>query len=144
MCLTIYKSSNNKVTAHVADRDLIVNKYMRYIPSEMRLYSPYQSGNSYVFNKVYTAPNFHTTCEDSVEYGFHSYKWGCSAPSWRLILRENRKTIAVIPAGSRYFVGTNNEIVSNKIIFFKDMNSLYKYYNINCLGNPVKAKPHSK
>ena len=136
MCLTVNKHYHKKGYSLVAKEDILVYKLL-----ERRLYvyrTPFRRflinfSNNGIFQykktkmgKVYILGAHLNSAE--IEEGLHAYVFKSDA-------RENKDDYAnvlcraVIPKGSRFFIGIHRDIVSNQLIVFKNIPALKKWAN---------------
>jgi hypothetical protein len=143
-----------KVIPFVADRPLIVIKRARKVKycwvdgetTKVKYESPYQH-TPIAMEVEYTTTldarkgNFAAT---SVERGFHCYLFNAKPIAWDsrpTLSRLDMETIlGVIPVGALYYIGTESEVVTNKIMYFENMDKLKAYYGIKEIAEPYSAK----
>ena len=128
MCLTISKlhsiSSNGTPQPFVAQEDLVVTKILKTCKGGYE--TPYMHEKisfifgKYRYHKVKLHPEFtsflHMSSIYDVYKGIHSCK---NEPLY--ILCENACMFkAVIPKGTPFYIGTRNDVVSSKLIIYKD------------------------
>lgn len=109
MCWT-----SRKLDEHVATKDITAYKVV--IPYTRSCTSLFWKFN-YEYNKLYTT-SFTIHAFDFGFYiteGFHSYKIVSQARKLNRLYREH-VIRCVIPKGSHYFINSDDEIVSDKII----------------------------
>lgn len=134
-------SEDKFVSSQVAQCDLVVYKALDiYDNSKQYGYSPYLY-NRYEFGKLKTANNMVTrskilyNCDYArVNRGLHAFTKKIN-PSSRFGLESSVLCPAIIPKGSRVFIGTNNEIVSTKLIVYRDIESLEAVHGK--ISNPI-------
>lgn len=125
MCLYIDHRKNKGHFIHcptVAVKPIIVYKFISirnnflYAPFRYYCYGSYQSSLSI------KEPRLAKYAINSVSIGIHSYiKRIIPYPCTSLYY-------CIIPLGAKYYVGIDNDIVSDKLIIFKDLNELIKAY----------------
>lgn len=141
MCLYIDKKrhtkSGFKYVPHTAPKNLVVRKCAKKYG--FRYESPYQN-TEILFGKL-----FKTTMGVSgalVERGFHSFTSNIQSKN---DIRRSRTTLhspdveiiyGVIPAGAKFYMGLDNEVVSDQIIYFKTEADLLKHYKSDKLAKP--------
>ena len=131
------KDHQNCVTSRVAERDILVWK--RLNPGGR---SPYRNFR-YIMGRLYTASmaNYVSASWEWVNerrkyfsyaqmgVGLHAMRKP-DAEQWRY---GNKVYPAIIPKGSRIFIGRDDDIVSNQLVVFQNMKELSKVY-----GKPQK------
>jgi hypothetical protein len=122
MCLWIDKNIHPDLEPLVADRDILVYKHLYYW--ENHKCTPYRfmpidfsDGGMTHFPLVSLSLNkeFKLTREyaDCVNFGYHAYR-----NSFQPLLVECKQFTAVIPKGTRYFIGDSDDIVAEQMIVF--------------------------
>jgi len=157
MCLTINIALHTRINRSdpdwfrdpfVADRPLIIKKRVEL--RDGKYYSPYQ-GSLIKFAKILTATFSRSSyTNNGIEQGFHGFKFDATSADWegrygisdRFIMHYafTIETIyGVIPAGTKYYIGHNNEVVTESVIYFKTLEDLQKYYGVDTIGTPHKG-----
>lgn len=126
MCLTVkkYKKESNAKRAlktlrpKVADYDILVFKSLR--PNGR---SPYQNYPYICGKKVKSRLNIKVKWgEIIVEEGLHAYRLKKDANYYSF--SNDQVFPAIIPKGSKYFIGQDKDIVSNQLIVYEDLKTL--------------------
>lgn len=128
MCLTIARSAHPKLLPRIATRPLIVRKDV-FVVSKGRYRSPYysstKSGAGFwkdgVMSKVTTLTKGGRN--KYVHKGLHS-----ALPSRHRV--GSKRLWAVIPAGAKFFLGMQDDLVSDKLIVFLNEAEMKKYLGI--------------
>lgn len=137
MCLNINKKVHvdNPKKAFIARGDIVVYKILRrkykytynQYTETTTTHAKYQAPYQYFFyemGKLYETLGMKVDTFLSVDAGLHSFK------TLRAANRRNNEGVhgtvfpAIIPKGSRVFVGTCSELVSNRLIVYKDKKDL--------------------
>lgn len=143
MCLTVNITFPTKKDAQnykplIATKDIKVYKVLEYgtkaktkaKTNKDRLYSPYRGfyydkGTQYTESKLNR--RYHTTCWSNqctlhIEKGLHAYVTkDCRQIKDHLSTYAYAKPVVVvmvIPKGSQYYLGDNNDIVTNNLIWY--------------------------
>lgn len=131
--------------AFVAKQPLIVKKRVRRNQNDPNsFHSPYQY-TPIRFGVTLTANMYAKPGQFSskVEEGHHAFLYSATTLSWRdrpSLTASGVVTIyGVIPAGARYYIGTSDEVVTDKIIYFRDLKSLRDHYGMTKVGKPVRG-----
>lgn len=121
-----------RVESKIAQCDIVVYKALNYYRSSTLgrkvAYSPYR-GIEYRLDTLKTASNMATRplirygSEAPVDRGLHAFTRK-SAASGRMGLDSATVFPAIIPKGSRVFIGKKHEIASTALIVYKDIASL--------------------
>lgn len=133
MCLYVLKSMPKKLTT---TKHYIVYKRLKsarkpgkpgYVPPYYT-YFFYEPGVLYLIKSIASITTFGRRI---VERGFHAYRTEYSAKC----MRYTGEVVVpcIVPAGSEVFYGDNEEVVSNKLIVFKNIEQLNEW----CANNPV-------
>lgn len=159
MCLVVSNKRHTKTNfsgkalPFIADRPLIVLKRARKISSSWRDGYPtvakYES--PYQHTPIALEAEYTTTLDarkgyskTSVERGFHCYLFDSTAQAWddRPTLSRNDMVslLGVIPPGATYYIGTDREVVTDKIMYFENMEKLKAYYGIEDIAAPYKGQ----
>jgi len=128
----------------VATQPLIVKKRVRRNHQNPNsFHSPYQYTPIKFGVKLTTDMQAGGIGGNRVEHGFHAYTYDATALSWSgrptLMGRDVVTIYGVIPAGARYYMGTDEEIVTDTIIYFRDLKSLRDHYGMKKVGKPVRG-----
>lgn len=126
----------------VADRPLIVKKRVK---TRFGYYSPYM--NTPIIFGIPQSTALSITVggysgKTVVDQGFHAFCYNANYRSWQY--RPSLKgpgvgTIyGVIPVGAKYYIGTNDEVVCDKITYYKSLAAIRKAFGVAEL-----AEPHS-
>ena len=147
MCLHINFDYHSGRKPKVADRPLVVKK--RLSKNESKFYTPYQRtvvefgrtyNNSFQFeNDMIDVINSGQTI---MSYGHHSFRYNTTINDFAfdrptLINISMVWVYGVIPAGTRFYVGIDNDIVSESIVYYKTLDDLKEAYGCKKLGEPV-------
>lgn len=125
MCLYINHRKNKGLFIHrptIATKPIIVYKFI--LEQNNFLYSlpRYYCYGRYQPLLSIEEPRLAKYAINSVSIGIHSYvRRIISYPSSSLYY-------CIIPIGAKYYVGIHNDIVSDKLIIFKDLDELIKAY----------------
>lgn len=150
MCLYVHKQQKKPI---IADRDYLVFKILerRTLMNSLvkpfkadRATSPYR-GFWYVFGKLYTVPNVALKLPKnngwniiqpkiySLSIGLHSMRNQRCIGQWDYMDRDIGKRYAwfpaIIPKGSVIWYGDSGDVLSNKLIVFRDMAHLQEHYD---------------
>lgn len=136
MCLYVREDMPRKLTT---TKHYVVYKRLRSLVHDRKLaYRPpyyssflYEPGKLNKINAIYSRKSV-KIAQRVVEQGFHAYRDAATAYQKRWLGAEKVKP-CIIPAGSQVFYGDGNEVVSNKLIVFNNMEQLNKW----CANNPV-------
>ena len=163
MCLGIDHKYHPKVFVHgdstkgaaVAKHDIVVWKMLsseRYctINKAYMAESPYR-GFDYTFGKLTRPANGFTaefcgyTGVGDVDYGLHAF-YQKNSERVALIRRRYAAKMypAVIPKGSKFYMGHRGEIASDQLIVFRNRRELLKAYGAEKYGTPVDRKVYSQ
>lgn len=133
MCLSIHidqpKNSEGQFIPYVTKRDYIVWKritqQINWMSNETEYVTPFQHMHV-VFSKAFRAKmaSQRPAYSAYVTVGLHAHL----RKRERHMRYGNIWVPCVIPAGSSVYYGESNEIVSNALIIFKDMDQLNAYY----------------
>lgn len=164
MCLDVLALRHNKVRTEthpysfhkinirepfIATQPLVVKKRVdstRGSSGKEFLRSPYQ-GTAIILGQLLTttmtANGSRYSNNTTIEQGFHAYLYSADRKDWRYRNRLNRKGVVtiygVIPAGAKYYIGSNKEVVAESIIYYRNLPSLRKAFNIKKFGEPVRG-----
>lgn len=162
MCLDVLADRHNRVRTEtnpysfhkvnirepfIATQPLVVKKRvdsMRTSTGKELLSSPYQ-GTMIVLGQLLTttmtANGSRYSNNTTIEQGFHAYLYSADRKAWRYRNRLNRKGVVtiygVIPAGAKYYIGKDKEVVTESITYYRNLSSLRKAFNIKKFGEPV-------
>ena len=134
MCLiksTIHIKDYSK--PFVAEKDIIVYKALDHRDSstgKKTLRTPYQyCPISFTDGKCVMDGDLECTYDKNVSIGFHTFtsEGLISLVCEMFTATKMTKHWAIIPKGSKYFIGIEDEIVSNKLIIFKTREDFRKY-----------------
>ena len=139
MCLRVNKAFPTKKDAQnykgeIATKDIKVYKVLEYGTSgksnKDRAYSPYRGfyydkGTQYTeskLNRRYYTTGWSHQCSLTIEKGLHAYvKKNCRQIKNHLSTYAHAKPVVIemiIPKGSIYYLGDNNDIVTNNLIWY--------------------------
>lgn len=135
MCLYVLKEMPKKL---ITTQHYVVYKRLRLcLHNGKPAYQPpyycnfiYEPGKLNKINTLHSHKGW-ATYPDFVERGFHAYRNKAVAKS-RRFWNESIKP-CIVPAGSEVFYGERGEVVSNKLIVFKNIAQLNEW----CANNPV-------
>ena len=142
MCLvtsTFYhkKDSNRNVKCFVAKEDILVYKCLDCIDGEYS--TPFQympivfTKGKYVYNKIRMSQKIGCGIRENalVSKGIHAYSTRDKAIK---LIKDFRKTngtsmhYAVIPKGSNFYIGNDDDVVSNNLIVYREKRCFDRYY----------------
>lgn len=133
----------------IATQPLIVKKRVDSTRNSMGtefLSSPYQGAKivlGQLLTTKMTANGSRYSNNTTVEQGFHAYLYNADRKDWKCRLRLNRKGMVtiygVIPAGAKYYIGSNKEVVTESITYYRNLPSLRKAFNVKKFGEPVRG-----
>lgn len=151
MCLYVDEQRHNKNVigyrrSFVADRPLVIKKRVRTNVTNggvIVYLSPYYRSNVIQFGvSLKTTLGVRKSVYGSrrmvVEQGFHGFLYSADASTWK-----NRGTIdtpdsvtiyGVIPVGAKYYVGLDDEVVTDQIMYFKSVAAINKHYKVSKLA----------
>ena len=130
MCLDIDISLNRK--PKTATFPIVVYKVLeRY---KNRYESPYR-GFRYDFGVLYTSEI--RKVDSYIEEGLHACITEEQA-AMHMFEPHSVMVFGVIPVGAQFYLGHDDEIVSNQMILFKTTAALKKYFGVQKLGTPVE------
>lgn len=131
MCLSIdrLRHAQRLPIPRVAGYDILVYKGL-YNADNARAYSPYM-GHEWVFGQVQTARMKRKGFE--VHDGLHA----CHT-QYRAKFHASYVYPAIIPAGSLFYFGQNEEFTSNALVVYRDMDHALK----GRVQTPANAKLH--
>ena len=132
------KDNNRNVKCFVAKEDILVYKCLDCINREFR--TPFQympivfTKGKYIYTNVYMKKK--TFCNKMVEGGYvwsgiHAYRTMSRAFAVSKSFYEFDGTYmhyAVIPKGSNFYIGNNDDVVSNNLIVYRDKKYFDKDY----------------
>lgn len=139
MCLIISKvyhkkDKSNRIKHLVAQEDILVYKCLYCEDGEYR--TPFQhmpimfTKGKYAYNKV-NMPKSKYYWNDTIKVGIHAYTTKKAAITISSAIYYNSGTsmrYAVIPKGSNFYIGKDNEIVSNNLIVYREKRCFDKHY----------------
>ena len=142
MCLvtsTFYhkKDSNRNVKCFVAKEDILVYKCLDCIDGEYSTPSQYMpivfTKGKYVYNKIRMSQKIGCGIRENalVSKGIHAYSTRDKAIK---LIKDFRKTngtsmhYAVIPKGSNFYIGNDDDVVSNNLIVYREKRCFDRYY----------------
>ena len=119
------KDNNRNVKCFVAKEDILVYKCLDYENGEYC--TPFRhmpivfTKGKYVYNKVKMSQKIGCGIRENalVFKGIHAYSTGDNGTSMHY---------AVIPKGSNFYIGNNDDIVSNNLIVYRDKRCFDRYY----------------
>ena len=129
MCLCVDTKKHFNGKPKIADTDILVYK-MLTLNDEGEIVTPYQryliifdENGTFTYSKV----RLKKIGNSEITKGIHSFLSEIGA--WLLRYHEFDRSIhyAIIPKGSRYFIGVVGDIVSNNLIVFENK-EVYKKY----------------
>lgn len=137
MCLTIDRAYHPYNQPFVADRPIVVWKCLYQNAHAGRYAHPPYHTFRYEFGVEVSTEIVRNGY--SVYEGFHAfYANGVSPRMKRIKSTHNVKVYpCVIPKGATFFIGKNSEIVSDKLIVYRDANHLKTVWKIGRYGNSV-------
>lgn len=139
MCLIIskvyHKKDNNRnVKCFVAKEDILVYKCLDYINGEYCTSFQYMpiifTKGKYAYNKV-NMPKSKCYWNDTIGVGIHAYSTRGKAIELSKSFYWNNGTsmhYAVIPKGSNFYIGNNDDIVSNNLIVYRKKRCFDRHY----------------
>lgn len=131
MCLDIDTNLNR--TPKIATFPIVVYKALdRY---KNRYESPYQAFK-YDFGVLYTR-KMRKVDSRYIEHGLHACITKEQA-AMHMFETHSVMVFGVIPVGAQFYLGHDDEIVSNQMILFKTTAALKKYFGVQKLGTPVE------
>lgn len=136
MCL---KLSNQFRTDEplVAKKDILVYKLLDYSEETGHYCTPFQYRGVYFENgSVCMTSDIVLDKNRNVNIGLHAYFTIDAAKFVVRMFDETDVYFAVIPKGSKFYLGTENDIVSNNLIIFKTE----YYYRKYCKENGLREK----
>lgn len=139
MCLIISndyhkKDNNHNIKCLVAQEDILVYKCLDCING--KYCTPFQympimfTKGKYAYNKV-NMPKSKYYWNYTIGVGIHAYSTKGKAI---MVVKDYHKTngtsihYAVIPKGSNFYIGNNDDIVSNNLIVYRDKRCFDRYY----------------
>lgn len=144
MCLVVSKfyhkkDSNRNVKCFVAKEDILVYKCLDYHYYNGEYCTPFQympimfTKGKYVYNKVNMSQKRSCGIRENalISKGIHAYstKNAAIALSKSLYGRNGASMhYAVIPKGSNFYIGNNDDIVSNNLIVYRDKRCFDRHY----------------
>ena len=131
------KDNNRNVKCFVAKEDILVYKCLDCIDGEYS--TPFQympiifERGKYVYNKIRISQKIGCGIRESalISKGIHAYSTRGKAIS---LIRDFRKTngtsmhYAVIPKGSNFYIGKNDDVVSNNLIVYREKRCFDRHY----------------
>lgn len=151
MCLTIHQGFHPKNQAIITHRPLIVDKmllpcFKEDVLMEWRapsMFTEYKLEKLYEADFSYSDYYLYGLKHKAVEKGLHALRHG--QPHWTrnnsgsLAYRHALSLPALIPTGSRIYLGIDNDVVSNQLIVFLDGSKLRQYLGVDRIGAPIKT-----
>lgn len=142
MCLIVSKfyhkkDKNHSIKCLVAQEDILVYKCLDCGDGEY--WTPYQymditfTKGKYVYNEVNMDKSVYCGGGEttSVNFGIHSYGTKNAAlATCREFHRSDGTSMhyAVIPKGSNFYIGIDEDVVSNNLIVYREKRTFDKYY----------------
>lgn len=135
MCLTISFAHHINNKPKIANTDILVYKCLdtHTLDGTPQITTPYRDypitfdeNGTFVYSKV----RLEKLAPDAIGQGIHAYYY--DMPAMRLAAKYNRDYgckvfYAIIPKGSRYFIGLNLQIVANNMTIFKTKKEYDEY-----------------
>lgn len=152
MCLVVDFRYHSDRKPKVADRPFIVKKRLRKDRLADKYITPYQY-TEVIFGMLYD--NFRDFEEEidrvirgvdrTIDYGHHSFRYGTTIQDFidRRYTIADRNTVwvyGVIPAGTRFYVGLYDDLVSEQIVYYQTLNDIKKAYGCKNLGKPRRLE----
>lgn len=139
MCLIISKvyhkkDKSNMIKCLVAQEDILVYKCLDCTNGEYC--TPFQympiifTKGKYAYNKV-NMPKSKCYWNDTIGVGIHAYSTrGKAIMAAKDFHKSNGTSMhyAVIPKGSNFYIGNNDDIVSNNLIVYREKRCFDRYY----------------
>lgn len=131
------KDNNRNVKCFVAKEDILVYKCLNCNDGEYC--TPFQympiafTKGKYVYNKVKMSQKIGCRTRENalVSKGIHSYSTRGKAIMVAKKFRKRNETsmhYAVIPKGSNFYIGNNDDVVSNNLIVYRDKRGFDRHY----------------
>lgn len=141
MCLYIaafrHKRDPNRIGSYlplVADRPLLVKKRVRRGSVPGTYFAPYRGDRIEFGVPLETKLDRHYSV---VENGFHCYLYNATRSDWEVRNTLDNYDVStifcVIPEGAEYYIGTDREVVTNKIMYFEHHKDVADYYGISLM-----------
>lgn len=139
MCLIISKvyhkkDKSNMIKCLVAQEDILV--YKRLDCTNGEYCTPFQympiifTKGKYAYNKV-NMPKSKYYWNDTIKVGIHAYTTKNAAITISNAFYYNSGTsmrYAIIPKGSKFYIGTDEDIVSNNLIVYREKRCFDRHY----------------
>lgn len=134
------KDKSNMIKCFVAKEDILVYKCLDYYYYNGVYCTPFQympimfTKGKYVYNKVNMKESVACCANEKfacIYSGIHAYSAKVKAI---MVAKDFHKTngtsmhYAVIPKGSNFYIGNNDDIVSNNLIVYRDKRCFDRYY----------------
>ena len=134
MCLvkSLIYHSHELDKPRIAEDNILVYKALCH--SDLVCYTPFYGFRITFVNGICNIGNFlEKNTSVIVSYGLHSYykEEECIHLCNYYADRGTIKHLAIIPKGSEYFIGLDNQIVSNNLIIFETYDDFEKYSKQN-------------
>lgn len=129
MCLRISEKHHLTGEPLVAKRARRVFKLLEYIGGKSRLWASAFRGHKYAFGReesaeLFVVPRWDWIANKTVKDGLHAYTGRAAAyrhaKNWSSGGPRHAAFIAIIPKGAKYYIGTDGDIVSNKLIVTRE------------------------
>ena len=131
------KDNNRNVKCFVAKEDILVYKCLDCIDGEYS--TPFQympiifERGKYVYNKIRISQKIGCGIRESalISKGIHAYSAKVKAIMAAKDFHKTNGTsmhYAVIPKGSNFYIGNNDDIVSNNLIVYRDKRCFDRHY----------------
>ncbi len=142
MCLTIDITHHRFNQSFVAEAPIVVWKLLTPSSQTDRyVYPPYYSFR-YEFGVEYSSEIGRRGY--SVYEGFHAFYFNGTPRMRRIKGTYNVRVYpCVIPKGAKFFIGKDSEIVSDRLIVYRDANHLKQAWKIGGYGKPVPKEHYS-
>lgn len=129
--------NRRKPTAKVATFPILTYKVLdvdKCDKGKVYYTSPYR-GTSYKMGTLYRSAFSFDLFDYSIQRGLHSCINVSSANNHMSFSGENFP--AIIPVGSKFYLGMAGEIVSNQLIVFPNKKAILEHFNVEAFGKGV-------
>lgn len=122
MCLNLnskYHPHGSKIRSFTAKKDIFTLKFIKNIDIHNNTGSAWiQDGFKYKFNTVIKS-RFSFGGTRDIHKGLHSLHTGCGNLQLDTFYGNKGVVLAKIPKGSRFYIGYNDDIVSNRLVLVR-------------------------
>lgn len=139
MCLTINKFYHPDLKAKIAEKDIYTLKVSKYDMNTKKPISYYQNTLQYYNIILQSDLIFKRFSNDKIKQGLHSLINGITGTMYNdnfdIICIPKIFILCRIPKGSEYFIGMNNDIVSNQLELIQPIIGNDKYFNYSKINS---------